>query len=253
MRCRKDYTSAARQGGTVLGCAVFVLICVTGGARAGDYRAFSEAMAEAATSMRGAAFYLRTKNTMMGGFELDGLAVVWADIVKRYAGSPPDIYADEPKWRATLDDVSANLAKARAAAAKGDVAASKGGVEAMRKALADLRRRNGVYVFEDCVAEMREAFGRLFVYRRKPPDFSSPEQVDKVKATAAVAEYVFRRCYDTAPASYRADEMFQRLFAQSFKDFSELPGAIKRRNTRELVDLLRQIVSYLHLMFVRFG
>jgi len=250
---RRGSTFTARQLGIVLGCAVFVLTSVTGGTRAGEYRDFSDAMTEAATGMRGAAFYLRTKNTMMGGFELDGLAVVWTAIVKRYAGSPPDIYADDPKWRATLDEVSANLAKARATAAKGDAAVSKGMVDAMRKALADLRRRNGVYVFEDCVAEMREVFGRLFVYRRKPPDFGSPEQMDKVKAAAAVAEYVFRRCYYSAPAAYRADEMFQRLFTQSFKEFSELPGAMQRRNTREFVDLLRQIVSHLHLMFVRFG
>jgi hypothetical protein len=237
----------------ILGCAVFLAVSVTGPVRAGEYRAFSEAMAEAATGMRGAIFYLRTRNTMMAGFELDGLAVAWTALVKRYAGKPPDVYAEDPKWRATLDGVSENLAKARAAAAKGDVATAKGAVKAMRQALADLRQHNGVYVFEDCVAEMREAFGRLFIYRRKPPDFNSPEQVGKVKAATAIAEYVFRRCHGSAPAAYRDDEMFQRLFAQSFKEFELLAPAIARRDTRQFVDLLRQIVSHLHLMFLRFG
>lgn len=237
----------------VLSCAALVVMGAIGTALPGEYRTFNDAMGEAATAMRGAAFYLRTKNTMMAGFELDGLAVAWTAFVKRYAGNPPDVYADDPKWSATLEGVSANLTKARAAAAKGDVAAAKDGVKDMRTALAELRRRNGVQVFEDCVAEMRETFGRLFAYRRKPPDFNSPEQVDRVKAAAAVAEYVFRRCHDAAPAEYHEDEMFQRLFAQSFKDFEKLPSAVARRDTQEFINLLRQIVSYLHLMFVRFG
>jgi hypothetical protein len=210
-------------------------------------------MVGVSANMRGASFYLRTKNAMMGGFELDALASAWEPLVKRYADSPPEVYADDPKWRATLDSVSGNLAKARGAASKGDIAAARRAVKAMRTELADLRRRNGVTAFEDCVEDMREAFAPLFAYRRKPPDFKSPEQVDRVKAAAAIAEYAFRRCYDRAPAAYRGDDMFERLFAQSFKDFELLAPAIAQGRTRDFVDLLRQIVSYYHLMFVRFG
>jgi len=236
-----------------LACAVFFALSAVSVSHAGEYRAFKDAMVGASANMRGASFYLRTKNAMMGGFELDALAPAWKSVVKRYADSPPDVYADDPKWRATLDSVSANLATARSATAKGDIAAARRAVKAMRTALADLRRRNGVTVFEDCVEEMRTAFAPLFAYRRKPPDFKSPEQVDRVKAAAAVAEYAFRRCYDRAPAAYRGDDMFERQFAQSFKDFKLLAPAIARGNTRAFVDLLRQIVSYYHLIFVRFG
>jgi hypothetical protein len=250
---RTGILSVARRSGICLACAAFFALCEVPAVRAGDYRAFSDSMAAVLANMRGAAFYLRKKNVMMGGFELDAVAPAWKTFVTNYADNPPEIYAADEKWRAALENVTANLGRARNATANGDVAAARRAVNVMRNELADLRRRNGVVVFEDCVAEMREAFGRLFVYRRKPPDFESPEQVKKVKAAAAVAEYVYRRCYESAPAVYRGDDMFERLFAQSFKDFKLLSPAIARGSTREFVDFLRQIYSYEDLIFVRFG
>lgn len=237
----------------VLGCAVFFAFGEPFSVQAGDYRAFRDALAGASANMRGAAFYLRTKNAMVAGFELDALEAAWKPFVERYANDPPDIFAADPNWRATLEAVSGNLASARAATANGDIAAARDGVNAMRKSLAELRRRNGVYAFEDCVEEMRDAFGRLYVYRRKPPDFKSPEQVGRVKAAAAIAEYVYRRCYATAPAAYHGDGMFERQFGQAFNDFKELSPAIARGNTRDFIDLLRRIISYQNLIFLRFG
>jgi len=248
-----DWPSTARRWGGTLACAVFFALGANASAVAEDYPAFRDAMAEFSANLRGAVFYLRTKNTMMAAFDLDAAESHWTPFIKRYAAKPPDVYGADPGWQATFGEVSANLAVARTAAAKGDVDTARRAVGTMRKALADLRRRNGIFVFEDCVDEMRQAFGRLYVYRRNPPDFNLAEQVAQLKAAAAVAEYVYRRCYETAPPAYRRDDMFERLFADSFKDYRELPSVIARGARREFIDLLRQIISNEHLIFLRFG
>ena len=234
-----------------MACAVF--LAPVGAPRGADDGVYSAVMTRAAANLRGAEFYLRKKNVTMGGYELHAFKAEWRSVTVTFGAEPPAAYAADPEWRATLDTVSGKLKLAQGAASTGDFVAARRAVTAMRTALAALRRRNGVAVFEDCVEEMRSSFAKLYVYRRKPPDFGSSEQVARVKAAAAVAGSSFRRCYDQAPSAYRDDSMFERMFQDSFADFHKIAAAMDAGNSRDFVDHLRRIVSNLDLIFLRFG
>lgn len=251
MRFEASGAIPARASGTILACAFF--LALVGVSRAGEDGIFDAAMTRASANLRGAEFYLRKKNPTMGGFELDAFESEWRYVTGRFRGEAPSAYAADPKWRVTLDAVSGRLELARGAISNGEFAAARRLVTGVRAALAELRRRNGVTVFEDCVEEMRTTFAGLYVYRRKPPDFSSSEQMTRVKTAAAAAEDRFRRCYDRAPSAYRGDDMFERMFKESLADFGKLAVAMEEGNTQDFVDRLRRIVSYLDLIFVRFG
>ncbi len=231
------------------GAAAFLFVP----AQAGGLREFNDAVSLAYAHQRGAVFYLRTGNSGLAAFELEAMRHKWRRVVERFADDPPDAFAEDGSWKATLGRVARRLEAALAAANAGDVETAREELRDMRVALAELRRRNNVTTFADCVDEMNAAMDRLWRYRSRLPNFDEAREVDGLKAAVAVVTYLYRRCRARAPARYRDDPEFNRLFDGSIAALARLWPAIAGRNRQALVNLLREIRSFDRMIFLRYG
>lgn len=233
--------------------ALALLGFTVGPLRAAAVHEFHDAVADASGHYREAVFYLRTGNPAVASFELVQARDKWRGLVDRFADSPPDIYADDPSWRETLETIDAAIAGGLAAAEKGDLEAATERLAPVRETLSLLRRRNGVFLFADCVDRANAAMDALFRFRHRPPDFARVEEVDALRRATAVAAHWYARCRDEAPAAIRDDPQFERLMGSSLESFAQIWEKIRAADTLGLVNILRALRSSDRLLYLRFG
>lgn len=244
----------------ILKLSRLIILCLTSYAvssssqvAAGDLTAFNEQVASAYAPYRSAMFYLRTGNPGVAVLELDAARKSWQDLVDRFGKTPPDAFADDPSFAQSLTAVDAALNAGLEALDGSDLAVAENTLTPVRGELAELRRRNGLWVFSDCVDEMNEAMDRLWTYRDAPPAFDQPDQVNAVKRDAAITDYLYRRCYDKAPSAMREDEAFQRLFEGSLISLPLIFDALDQGNEAMLINILREVRSFDRMIWLQFG
>lgn len=243
----------ARGIGSVILLALVLSLPSTTPATAGPFTDFQAAAGVALDHYRQGLFYLRTGNAGVAVLELEAMAEKWRTLRTRFAADPPDIYAGDPGWRTTLEEVAERVADGAAAADAGDVEAAQAHLAPIRTLLSALRRRNHVFVFSDCVDEANAAFRGLFSFRHQPPDFASEEEVNSLRQATAVTIHWYARCKATAPAAIATDTQFQRLMEDSLYSLNRIWVAISEKNARNLVNILRLMSSWDHILYLKFG
>jgi len=236
--------------------ALLVMVSIAffpGPAQAGELKAFNESVAESYRYFRGAAFYLRTKNLAVATFELDDMRAMWRVVEKRYAGSPPDAFADDPDWRATLRDIGARIENALAAAEEDNLKRTAAIIGPVRGLLAGLRARNGVYVFSDCVNEANAAGEAVLAFRRRPHLFDDDAWVNRLLGQAAVVAYIYRKCRRIAPVTLRDDAAFNRMIDGALDEMNTIPEAVAAKDSRLLAITLGEFRSFDRILFLKFG
>ena len=227
---------------------VIVLLTVysAGPARAAAVHDFHAAVAAAFGHYRLVMYSLRTGNQAIALFELDRMAAKWKTIEQRFAASPPDIYANDAAWRDTLAAIGD-------AVEAGDLKFATRRLQPVRGEMSALRRRNGVFLFPDCVERANLAFERLFAYCREPTDFADAEAVNGLRRALAITVHWYETCRDTAPAAIRDDEQFQRIMDSAIDSLGFIWDAIDERNGRRVINNLRGLRSSDGLLYLRFG
>ena len=213
---------------------------------------FHAALTEADQDYRSASFYLRTGNPGVALLELQALSDKWQTLSKTFSDQPPGPYAKDPAWSATLGQISHQVDTALADVEAGNVRAAQGQLEPIRAALADLRRRNGIFMFADCVEEANQAMDALYAYRHRPPNFDDQRDVDELLRRAAVTAHWYERCFKTAPEKYTASTEFQRLMEASLRSLGLIWEAVHNKQERRLINILRELRSSDRLLYLRF-
>lgn len=214
---------------------------------------FNAAVAHASEGYRSGLFYLHTGNPGLAAIELDGAAGAWHDLEAKFAGDPPSAFAHDPKFASTLHAVGAALDRGTKQADAGDAKAAQATLKPIRDELFELRRRNGVDVYADCVTELNRQMDRLFVYRHAPPDLADPAAVGKLKAAGAAYAAILQRCRRMAPARYTKADEFQRLYDGTAHSVSTLGPAADAGNPRTVINVLRELRSFDTMIFLRWG
>ena len=114
----------------------------------------------------------------------------------------------------------------------------------IRSALAALRARNQVRVFSDCIDEANAAMDALWVFRKSPPAFDKPEQVNDLRAKTAVAAYLYRRCVERAPATIAEAPEFKRIMGGTLESLGRMWAAIDAADEERVISILREIRSF---------
>jgi len=237
-----------------LGATLLLLLVATvPAAGASELARFNAAVAEAFTHYRGALFYLRTENPAVAEFELQDAVALWSEKVMPFRDAAPDAFADDPDWAATLDQVSEGLSQGHELARESDIAAAEAALQPLQAAMADLRARNGVRVFSDCIDEANAAMDALWAYRHDPPDFADSAQVNDLRAKTAVTAYLYARCHKTAPPEISAAEEFQRIMEGSLLSLSRMWPAIDAGNSEAVINILRELRSFDRMLWLQFG
>ena len=239
-------------------CLLFAVLALTlagtaGAARASGLADFNRAAAAAYGHYRAAASYLRTGNAALAAIELEAAAGKWRGVQSRFAGSPPDAFADDPAWAATLTGVGERLHEALAATDAGDLKAAGEALAPIRGELGALRRRNNVVVFSDRVDALTAAMDRLWRFRHEPPDLKAAATLRELRSGTAVFEYLLGRCRETAPAALRGDPDFIRFLDSAVEGVERLWQAIETKDQTLLINTLRELRSFERLFFLRFG
>ncbi|NQU60764.1 MAG: hypothetical protein HQ512_06510 [Rhodospirillales bacterium] len=234
-------------------CVLFLFSIFTPPAQGADIHDFNEGVSEAYKAYREAMFYLRTGNPAVASFELEKLDERWKAVVKRFADKSPDVFSRDPAWRKTLLKISERTTKGLQAAIDGDAKAANKHLKPIRKILSDLRRRNGVSNFSDCIDQANAAFNKLNKYRKNPPDFGSEKELDTLRQKLSVTIFWYERCWDTAPPAIGANPEFKRLMKTSLYSLSRIWVAIASKDKKILTSNLAGLSSSDKILYLRFG
>ncbi len=237
----------------VIGLLIGTMAPIAGQGQASEFRKFHTALADAYPHYRETLFYLRTGNSDVALVELQKWTEKWQDITVDHGPRPPDVYADDTTWKATLTKIFDLSTSGLSQARTGRVKRAVDDLKDIRWILSKLRRRNHVVIFSDHVDRANQLFDRLFVFRHAPPEFANQKQVDHFRAAVSYATLAYQLVMDNAPTAYRDDPEFQRLMKQSFHSFDRLWVAINARNRLNLINILREMRSSDRMLYLRFG
>ena len=222
-------------------------------ASASELNAFHRDVRSAFAHYRGALFYLRTGNDATGALELDLFREKWTELHERWRMAPPDAFADDPQWQKTLTSIDASLRAGLKAMETSSTKAAREELLPIRWMLHELRRRNGIYTFSDCIEEMNRKMLEIWRYRRNPPNFNDLNQVNALKGKVAVYEYLIGKCRSGAPARYGGNQEFNRLFDGAENSVRTLWDATDKGQRRRFINILRELRPFDRLIFLRFG
>ncbi len=222
-------------------------------AGAGELRAFNTVFADAWSHYRAAVFYGRSGNVAVAALELDEFVNQWSALTARFGKAPPDAFADDGSWQATLESISTAARQALARFDAGDAEAAGKILQPIREIAGDLRRRNGVTVYADDVDELGAAMDVLARYRREVTDLADAEARDMVSRQAAVVAYLFEKCDARAPAAIRDDPEFRRLITGARDSMAKLRTSLQTGDLRLYRIGIGELRSYERILFLRFG
>lgn len=229
------------------------LIGASSAVSAGELGTFNQQVADAYAPYRSAMFYLRTGNPDVAFLDLAMASERWQSVVDRFAATAPDAFAEDKDFATTLSRVERAFDAGKNALDTGDEEAATAALATIRTDLSDLRRRNGLRAYSDCIDDMNAAMDRLWTFRHKPPAFDQADQINAVKREAAVTEFLYRRCYETAPAEFKERDTFKRLFEGSLTSLPLIFGALDRGNEAQLINILRELRSFDRMIWLEFG
>ena len=236
-----------------LGTVLALLLAAAPAAGASELSRFNAAVAEAFAHYRGALFYLRTENPAVAEFELQDAVALWSEKVMSFQEAIPDAFANDPTWAATLDQVEQGLRQGQDLARQSDIAAAEAALQPLQAAMADLRARNDVRVFSDCIDEANTAMDALWAYRHNPPDFADSDAVNDLRAKTAVTAYLYARCQRTAPPEIAETPEFARIMEGSLLSLDRMWPAIDAGNTEVVINILRELRSFDRMLWLQFG
>ena len=230
-----------------------LLILPAGPAAADALQEFHSKVGAAMKHVRLGQFYLRTGNLAVAGAELDEAAEKWAAVTAEFAAKPPDKLAGDSAFEADIEAVAGALDAALAAVDKDERDAATAHLKPVAGRLAAQRKRNGLWIFSDCIAAMNRAMDTAFVYRRKPPNFADAAQVATMDRRFAALAHWYRRCYREAGPRQRADPAFERLFPGSLESIERLIRAAKDKSALRVINNLRELRSFDRLIWLYLG
>ncbi len=233
--------------------ALFIVLLWPAGARADETSAFLEASAAAYAPYRGAISYLHTGNAGLAALALDAMAVRWAGLNDRFRDQPPGVFAQDPAWQASLDDITSRVAEARAKIEAGDSEGVETALKPIRSALGDLRRRNGIVTHSDRIDAFSAAMDTMWVYRRNPPDMADPQVLAALTEQARALRRTLEDVAADPPAKIASDPQFLRLIEGSFKSVATIDRAIEAGKPALMIGALREIRSSEQLLWMNFG
>ncbi len=230
-----------------------VLALAAGPAAADALQDYHRAVGAAMQHVRLAQFYLRTGNLAVAGTELDQATDRWAGVTATFGAKPPGKLSGDSAFKGDLDAVSSALQSALASVDDDERDAAVRHLKPVAGRLAALRKRNGLWIYSDCIAAMNRAMDGAWVYRRKPPDFTDAAQVAKMDKRLAALEHWYKRCHREAGPRERANPAFERLFPGSLESIERLLRSAKERSAGRMISNLRELKSFDRLIWLYLG
>lgn len=230
--------------------AAVMLAALVSAAAAGPIADFDAALRAAYADYRGALALTNAKNRDGSEKALAAFDAKWSALFAQYRNAPPPHYAEDTKWSASLDAVSAILARAKAEVGKGDLAASHESLEKVRDVLGDLRARNGIIVYSDRV----NAFHHVMevVLGKSYGGFSGAGLSELVEDTAVLA-YLAGNLKTMPPGEALNSAEFAGLVGAVLESVNALQVAARAGDAARIAAARSKIKPAFAKLFVKFG
>ncbi len=232
-------------------CSLSVIVLATVLVSSGNVRADASASIDKAyETYRTASSYLRTENTGLALLDLAATVDIWKEV--QSSDAPPPL-AKDPKYADAINEIAALLEKGLSEAEAGDPKAARAAIMPVRDILFDLRRRNGMNTYADCITELNTAMDDVFAYRRPEPDMSDNKVISGMRDASKSYEQTLQKCRDLAPSSISSDPEFIRLFDGTRNSVESMYPAIDSGSANAVINVIRELISFDRIIFFRFG
>ncbi len=222
-------------------------------ANADNTNAFNGDVSQAYAAYRSAANYLRTDNPGIAFLELSDASDIWAQISKTYAAAPPRPFQKDKYFSATLSSIAKLLAEGRDFAQNGDSKNSLETIRSVRDLIYDLRKRNGIRLYADCVTELNRAMEPIFVHRKIFPNLEKDVIRAQITTESRTYQNLLKDCRSLVPASYTSDQEFVRLYDGTMESIASIFPAIESRKPQRVINVIRELRSFDRIIYFKFG
>ena len=230
--------------------AIAALVLWAGAALAGPVADFEKSLREAYADYRAALFLTNSGRLPESAKVIAAFKGKWDGIEKTWGAAPPPQYADDPKWKETLDDVSATLVKAASEIDGGALPAAHATLEAVREAISGLHERNGIISFSDRMnayhAVMEQVLGQ---------DLTKPDAVaiNEIHEQAAVLKYLAGDALAHPPAEAAGSSEFEDLAKAVSGSVDAVVTAARAGDAEKLRAAIAKLKPAYAKLFVKFG
>jgi len=232
---------------------VVVLLLSAGPAHADADSAFHARVNDAYGGYRAATSYMRTGNPGLASLEIAGALDTWREIMLTYGDTPTPSYARDPHFSETLSAIGKKLETALSAAENGDAEQAGESLSPVRDMMYDLRKRNGVRLYADCITELNRAVEPLYKHRHAAPDLGNSSVRRQLVAESETYAGLLEDCRGMAPAAYAGDAEFIRLFDGTRDSIQSMFPAIDSGDPNRVINILRELRSFDRIIYFRFG
>ncbi len=235
--------------------AVVALVTIASycSAWADSQEAFDTDVSKAYAAYRSAANYLRTGNPGIASLELSDAVDAWQYLEQKYASSPPEPYTTDDKFNATLGLVKKALIEGLAQAEDGDPKASLRTITPIREMIYDLRKRNGIRLYADCVTELNRAMEPIYVHRKIAPDLTDKAVKAQITDESQLYLSLLTDCQALAPEAYQKNSEFKHLFNGTMDSIQSMFPAIESGDPTRVVNVIRELRSFDRIIYFKFG
>jgi hypothetical protein len=228
------------------------LLAGTRGEAANNFQQFQQEVNKAYASYRMALFQTNKKNQTKSLESAVSFQKQWQAITEKYIEAPPDIFANDPEWEATLVEIGNINALSINEMLSGQLSDAHDTLEAIRDELGALRQRNQVITFSDHVNNYHEAMESLLQLGLTSNDMDNKALI-MIHEELAVLEYLAEEMKANAPVEYLKNEGFIQLMNGVMGSVKNLRQAVNEKKPDNILKAIKKLKPAYAKVFVKFG
>ncbi len=200
-----------------------------------------------------AALFQTNKNDQTASLKgINGFNVKWNQLVTQFAGHPPEIFAADEEWGATLTKISEIAAQSTEQIKSGELSHAHETLEAIREQLADLRSRNHLVFFSDYVNRFHAVMEQLLQAGYGEENINNQAKLT-IRERLAVLDFLAQDIKVNAPQDYQSDKTFNKLLEGLMDSLATLRSSLDGNDPQAISKAISSLKPAYAKLFARFG
>ncbi len=237
----------------MLPLALLALLLFCAPARAAGAATFNEQYSEAWTLFRNALYQSAPEqDDPAAAASLRAFSLAWRGLMSQWGARPPRQYAEDPRFAEELSAIAEVAAEARRQIRQSRPDQAHVTLQQIRSLLADMRRRNGLAAYDDCLDAFDEKLAET-----ADDDFDQPElgaeHTTQLCEQLAVLAYLAERLELQAPDALLQDAEFFDMAEQIAQQVRVLNVAAQAGRRDPLVAALADLRRSFDKFYLLYG
>lgn len=213
---------------------------------------FNSLMSDAYSDYRAALFQTNNGERESAQASLVRFQQRWRALADRFGTAPPEVYAGDPDWQATLNRVAQIADDGRRAIEEGDIGGAHEMLEAIRDELGQLRARNEVYTFSDAVNAYHAVMEAILAQKISAEQLNTAAR-NRLREQLGTLRYLAGEMRARAPTRYRDRPEFQPMLQALFDSLEHFGRALDSDEPDQLLKSIKGLKPPYAKLFLKFG